>query len=91
MAIKNSNDTRIIMMSPALMRLYNVTGLWDETANQAITFCDPEECLNLMIDIEAEENVVEVEELDSKALRLEKQWGELELRLSFFTEALKWQ
>ena len=99
MGMARPMETRIIMMSPALMKLYDVhlTEEYPNSANfsgleyQPITFCDPQECLDMLIDSKAEDGEDEESGPEARAEVLEKQWGELELRLSFFTDAFKWQ
>lgn len=94
-------ETRIVIMSPALMKLYNVHAAKNvpncapplELDYQPITFCHPQECLDMLIDVEEKECELEeaIPDPETKAQRMEKQLGELELRLSFFNEAYKWQ
>jgi hypothetical protein len=95
MAEANSEDKRIVMMSPSLMKLYEVKSLGQsgpEEDFRPITFLNPQECLDMMIDAEADEDLLEEkEEPVEKSVRIERQWGELELRLSFFTKGYTWQ
>lgn len=88
--MENKNkQTRIVMMSPALMRLYDVYGIKGGSEFQPITFCLPQECLEMLV---SEESLDEDENsLEPAAETLERKMGELELRLSFFTNAQKWQ
>jgi len=49
-----------------------------------MTCLAPQECLDLLEDREQKEDT------ETKAQKVERQWGELELRLSFFTQAYHW-
>lgn len=91
MANERSNTTRIVMMSSTLMKLYEVQGLNDGPEYQPITFCHPQECLEMLIETGPKEPAAEEPMTMPRAQRIEKQWGELELRLSFFTDGYKWQ
>ena len=92
-------ETRIVMMSPELMRLYEVQATKleadgrgiQELKYEPITFCEPHECLDMLTDVELDETMLDDDSPESKADRIERQWGELELRLSFFTDSYKWQ
>jgi hypothetical protein len=95
MAELRSSDKRIVMMSSTLRKLYELAtpapGPGDDEFHP-MTFLNPQECLDMMVDSETEE---EVEVLDNqteeKSLRIQRQWGELELRLSFFSKSFTWQ
>lgn len=91
MASAKSEETRIVMMSSSLMELYDVQ-IDIELEFQPITFYNPQECLDMLTDTDADEDLWEDEapKVD-KAQRIERQWGELELRLSFFSNAYNWQ
>lgn len=87
-----SKETRIVLMSPELMKLYEVQPTDESWDHQPITFYNPQECLDMMIEMDYELDFCDDEgSPESKACRIEKQWGELELRLSFFMNAYKWQ
>jgi hypothetical protein len=87
-----SDETRVVMMSANLMKLYDLRSFDSGHDFSPITFYNPQECLSMMVDADSEEAIIpEVEPVVEKALRVEKQWGELELRLSFFSKALNWQ
>jgi len=91
MADSNYTDTKIVIMSKDLMSLYEVQGPGHETEYEAFTFHDPQECLDMMVSVEGEEMAAGAEPTLDRADRIERQWGELELRLSFFTEGFNWQ
>jgi hypothetical protein len=92
MAKAKSEETKVIMMSSHLMKLYEVRQFGPGGEFSPITFYNPQECLNMMVDVETEEDLLgDAEVVPDKGMHLEKQWGELELRLSFFTKALNWQ
>jgi len=79
-------------MSQELIKLYQVFPVDTAWEYQPITFYDPRDCLDMMIDTELEEEVQDtLDTPEAKVERLEKQWGELELRLSFFVDSYKWQ
>ena len=86
-----AKDTRIIIMSNDLMRLYEIqTPLTSD--GEPLTFYDPQECLEMMTEMDEEELQSKPKEpAPSKAVRMARQWGELELRLSFFPSTSKWQ
>jgi len=86
MASRKTKETRVVLLSPALMRLFQVQGDDEALRFQPITFYDPQECLEMLTD-PAEEPPPE----EPKSGMMEKQWGELELRLSFFSDIYKWQ
>jgi len=91
MASATQKPTKIVMMSPELMRMYDVQAFEDLDV-QALTFYNPEECLDMMVEAEEDPNDPEnFKTPEKKAERLERQWGELELRLSFFIEGHNWQ
>jgi hypothetical protein len=89
MAPGRTRETRIVLLSPTLMKLYEVQGVKDAQRFQPITFYDPQECLEMLTD--PMEEAGEVIEEPPKSMKVEKQWGELELRLSFFSDIYKWQ
>ena len=89
MTSSKTRETRVVLLSPTLMKLYEVQGVKDAHRFQPITFYDPQECLEMMTD-PAEEAGVIIEEPPKKE-KMDKQWGELELRLSFFSDIYKWQ
>jgi hypothetical protein len=79
-------------MSQELIKLYQVFPVDIAWEYQPITFYDPQDCLDMMIDTEFEEEFQEnLEAPEAKVERIERQWGELELRLSFFVDSYKWQ
>ena len=90
--------TSVVMMSPGLMKLYEVYSespvigeeLFNESDYHPITFYDPQECLDMMTEEELEEEYEHDAPVDMAEKR-EKKWGELELRLSFFTDSYRWQ
>lgn len=89
-----NNSTRIVLMSPDLMKLYDVQIRDNINGYQPVTFVSPRECLELMTTFETETDpllATEEDPAEQKAQRIEKQWGELELRLSFFTDGCSWQ
>lgn len=88
MTTRKTKETRVVLLSPTLMRLFDVQGEDDALRFQPITFYDPNECLEMLTDPgeEPEDEVVK-----PKSGRMDKQWGELELRLSFFSDIYKWQ
>ena len=88
---QKSKTTRIVMMSSSLMRLYDVHGPREGLEFHPITFCDPQGCLEMLIESEDKELVPEEKGPEFRAERMERQWGELELRLSFFTDSYRWQ
>ncbi len=89
--MERSRKVRIVMMSSDVMKLYDVMGTRDDFEFQPITFYDPQECLDMLIDVDPEEEDYGGSIERTNAEKLEKQWGELELRLSFFTDAQRWQ
>ena len=89
MAAGKIRDTRVVLLSPTLMKLYEVQGVKDAHRFQPITFYDPQECLEMLTDPDEEAGELLAE--PPKAHKVEKQWGELELRLSFFSDIYKWQ
>ena len=94
MASAKSGDKRIILMGPELMKLYDVAVIDVSIDYHPLTFCNPRDCLDMMIEPDlddVEEDPEEVDSPEAKAERLERQWGELELRLSFLVEACNWQ
>jgi hypothetical protein len=95
MSIGKTRETRVVLMSSALMKLYEVKVEGAEGAKfHPITFYDPQECLEMLTDVRTEpfeDDGWGEAPPDSKHERIEKQWGELELRLSFFTDNYKWQ
>jgi hypothetical protein len=87
-----TRETRIVLMSQELIKLYQVFPMDIAREYQPITFYDPQDCLDIMIGNELEEEVQEnLEAPEARIERLERQWGELELRLSFFVDSHKWQ
>ena len=91
MAVERIRTTRIVMMTSALMKLYEVRGFRGGAEYQPITFCNPHDCLEMLVNAEHKEPEPEAENPTYRAQKMEKQWGELELRLSFFTDGYKWQ
>ncbi len=89
--MEETRTARIVMMSKDLMKLYDVKGFSDGLEFQPITFLDPQECLEMLIETDGNEYIEDEIEMDSKADRIEKQWGELELLLSFFSDSFNWQ
>ena len=88
---RKKRETRIVVMSPGLMKIYEVQGLGDGFDYQPITFRDPRECLEMLVKDESPEILFEEEDPAASLEKIEKQWGELELRLSFFTDSFTWQ
>ncbi|HUT54603.1 MAG TPA: hypothetical protein VM658_14530 [bacterium] len=87
-----ANETRIVIMNNDLMKLYDMHTAIRGDDIEPITFYDPQECLEMMVEVDEEDlNLNTEKKSGSKAERLAKQWGELELRLSFFAGAYKWQ
>jgi hypothetical protein len=87
-----AKETRIIIMSNDLMKLYDMQTEIKAANDQPLTFYDPQECLEMMIGMDEEElEDRHIESAEAKAERLAKQWGELELRLTFFPSKSKWQ
>ncbi len=84
-----TRETRVVLLSPTLMKLYEVQGVKDAHRFQPITFYDPQECLEMLTD--PGEEAIEMVEPPPRSVKMEKQWGELELRLSFFSDIFKWQ
>ncbi len=91
MAEGKNSDTKIILMSQELMNLYEVRGPRKGVDFQPVTFTGPRECLEMMLNSEDDEFWLSEYETLDKTERLERQWGELELRLSFFSDAANWQ
>lgn len=83
--------SKVVMMSTDLMNLYEVRGRIKGQEFMPITFYNAQECLDMLMDIAAIDADQKPVLPANKAERVERQWGELELRLSFFTEAYKWQ
>lgn len=86
MNIKKPDDIKIVVMSPALMELYDLQGLQTGVELQPVTFYQPRECLEMLIESESNED-----ETPDLADDFERKMGELELRLSFFTSTCRWQ
>jgi hypothetical protein len=95
MSINKNRDTRVVLMSSTLMKLYEVKVKGAGGVKfHPITFYDPQECLEMLTDVRTEsfeEDGWENTPPASKHKRIEKQWGELELRLSFFSDGYRWQ
>jgi|WetSurMetagenome_2_1015567.scaffolds.fasta_scaffold779742_1 hypothetical protein len=95
MAEARPAEKQIVMMSPTLRKLYELRspGLSDNPDEfHPITFLNPQECLDMMVDKEAEEEGEDQTDLpEEKSMRVQRQWGELELRLSFFSKNYTWQ
>jgi|GEM_PF-4614830 hypothetical protein len=92
MAYKISSGKKIVMMSKDLMDLYDFHPLAEGLEFQPMTFLSPQECLEMLVSTEELEEEELFEESTSEShKKIQKQWGELELRLSFFTDALNWQ
>lgn len=91
MAYKVSSSKKVVMMSKELMDLYDFCPVAEGMEFQPITFLSPQDCLDMLISAEELEDDEFFETSSESHKRIQKQWGELELRLSFFTDALKWQ
>jgi len=83
-------DTKVILMSPSLLGLYELFGAGGADQFQPLTFCRPQECLDMLIDEDDIEDIFHGSGGPDNADRIQRQWGELELRLSFFTDSLTW-
>ncbi|MFO8058665.1 MAG: hypothetical protein R6V10_15370 [bacterium] len=91
MAYKVSSYKKVIMMSKELMDLYDFCPFPEGAEFQPITFHAPQECLEMLVSSEDFPYETGEEDPLENHKKVEKQWGELELRLSFFTDALHWQ
>ncbi len=91
MAYKVSSGKKVVIMSKELMDLYDFYPLAEGLEFQPFTFMSPQECLEMLISEEFEEEDLLEESPSESHKKIQKQWGELELRLSFFTDALNWQ
>lgn len=81
-----AKETRVLVLRPGLLRQFDL--VVPEGASTALTIMEPQESLDLLCpsDFDSDDACAK-----SHQKRLEYQWGELELRLAFFSDIFKWQ
>ncbi|MCX6740651.1 MAG: hypothetical protein NTZ49_05505 [Candidatus Parcubacteria bacterium] len=90
--IKAFNQTRIVLVSQALMKQYNLQPVEPDKDLQLITFLFSDQCLDMLVETEEE---IDPDDLSSETqkLRAQKKLSELELRLLllYTGDTLRWQ